>query len=234
MEVSVEPGPGLQIVPDRRAGTAGAELAAARSSATGRRSASRSPWASSWSGGRHGRRCGRGRPGIDGGLDGPAWATSPSPAARRGPPTPAAHGAARGEDGVKERAQEPSRCRPDAVSETEASARGVGQRIMVRARRGQYKCHPAVCPARPRPGICRTGARRSASGLDRASARPQVTRNVLLALPESSPSVQLTVAVEVPGFVLVPTFHVQVTLPVERPCARASGRPPPTPSRRRR
>ena len=91
---------------------------------TGRRSASRWPWASSWFGGRHGRRCGRRRRGIDGWRDGPASATSPSPAARRGPPTPAALEAARGGDGEAERAQGPSRCRLDAVSGTEASARG--------------------------------------------------------------------------------------------------------------
>jgi hypothetical protein len=46
----------------------------------------------------------------------------------------------------------------------------------------------------------------------------------LLALPERSPSQQLTVALEAPGFVLVPTFHVQETLPVDA-AVRSGARP---------
>ena len=42
-----------------------------------------------------------------------------------------------------------------------------------------------------------------------------MTRKLLLALPKSSPSGQLTVAAEVPAFVLEPTFQVHDTLPVD-------------------
>ena len=42
-----------------------------------------------------------------------------------------------------------------------------------------------------------------------------MTSKVLLALAESLPSVHVTSAVEVPGLVLEPTFHVHETLPDE-------------------
>ncbi len=40
-----------------------------------------------------------------------------------------------------------------------------------------------------------------------------VTRKGLLVLAKASPSEHLTAAVEMPGLVLVPTFHVHKTLP---------------------
>jgi hypothetical protein len=46
-------------------------------------------------------------------------------------------------------------------------------------------------------------------------ASSYVTTKVLLALAESAPSEHVTSAVEVPGLVLVPTFHVHETEPDE-------------------
>lgn len=104
------------------------------------------------------------------------------------------------------------------------AGRSLGNRdIGTGGRSGTHDARPTrVAQAPPGSGAARLGRRprrqwRSGphgSGANgQAHPERQVTRNALLVTSKPLPREQVTVAVEGPGLVLVPTFHVQETVP---------------------